>query len=148
MAFKNLQKLKNLKKHEKNAKKLKSSNIRKLHLKFNLSASYQHVYVSTMLVYVYISENLISKKGDMFHVSVDFGTLGTPLLNDGGEFEAQKQKRKILCVKPFSGFDSNRKSNVKLWRNLKKVFCFTKFVIETDYGPAVNRQPGFRREHS
>ena len=73
---------------------------------------------------------LISKKANIFHVLVDFGALSTPLLNYFGEFEAQKQKRKIPYVKPFPAFDSNRKSNVKRWRNLKKVFGFTKFVIE------------------
>ena len=79
-----------------------------------------------MLAYVYISENSISKKCHIFHAFVDFGTLSTPLLNCFRGFDAQEQKRKIPYVKPFPGFDSNRKSNVKLWRNLKKVFFFTK----------------------
>ena len=111
---------------KKSAKKWQISNIRKFQMKFNLSASYQHIHVSTMLIYVYISENLISKKGTIFHVLVDFGTLGTPLLNYFGEFEAWKQKRNIPYVKPFPGFDSSRKINVKRWRNLKKVLFFTK----------------------
>ena len=43
-------------------KKIQISNFRKFQFKFNLPASYQRVYVSTMLIYAYISENSISKK--------------------------------------------------------------------------------------
>jgi hypothetical protein len=54
-----------------------------------------------MLAYVYNSENSISKKCHIFHVLVDFATLGTPLLNWFVGVEGQEQKRKIPYVKPL-----------------------------------------------
>lgn len=72
----------------------------------------------------------MSKKPDILHVFVDFGTLSIPLLNYFGQFEDRKQKRQIPYVKPFPGFYSNRKSNLQPRRNLKKVITFTEFVIE------------------
>ena len=83
-----------------------------------------------MLAYVYISENLISKKFHICHVLVDVGALSTPLLNCFRGSEAREQKRKIPHVKPIPAFDQNRKRSVKLWKNLRNVFLFTKFVIE------------------
>ena len=49
----------------------------------------------------------------------------TPESLFGGEFDrfrASYTKCKITYVKPLPAFDSSRKSNVKLWKNLKKVF--------------------------
>ena len=132
--------MKNVKKKIKKCKNCKILKCSKFQFEVIFSTRYHRFHASRMLKYVYISEKVISEKSDIFHVFVDFGTLSTPLLNYFGEFEAQKQKRKIPYVKPFPAFDWNRKSNVKLWINLKKVF-FTKFVIETDLAAKLPASP-------
>ena len=101
---------------EKYEKKMK---IWKCQLKFIFSTWYHHCYVSRILRYVYIVENSISEKCHISHVFVDLGILNSTSGDDSEGIWGQDYKRKITYVKPLVVLDSNRKSNVKLWRNLK-----------------------------
>ena len=123
---------------EKYEKKMK---IWKCQLKFIFSTWYHHCYVSRILRYVYIVENSISEKCHISHVFVDLGILNSTSGDDSEGIWGQDYKRKITYVKPLVVLDSNRKSNVKLWRNLKKVFFFTKFVIEPGLAAKLRASP-------